>query len=445
MDSVTQIVLGAAVGEVVLGKKIGNRAMLWGCLAGTIPDLDVISGFWQDDIQGLVSHRGFSHSILFTVLSPLLFGWLTFQFYQRAFNKLAWVRMLGIVVWAFTGLAFTAGAAAICASLDNNIGAGISVLVGLPITFWGIYRLRGWFERRESAPMPTATVQDWAWLYFWGILTHWTLDAFTNWGTQVFVPFDRYRLAFDNISVADPFYTVPFIACLVVVLYSKSITQRQLWVWLGIGISSAYMAWTFWNKNNINHTFKEQLAAKNISYTNFKTTPAILNNYLWNCSAVTDTSIFFAFNSIADTSKNLPMVEIPKNHHLLKPYEGEEYVKIIQWFMGDFYTVEEKKFPDLTAAEKKEAANRTYEEQSLIVSVPQEVRKMLPAGYRYFQANDLKFGVQSYDWDVNPPKPVFSFFVIPLDRGTAKVYQNQNMPRPTKAYWDMYWKRVGGI
>ena len=37
MDSLSQIVLGAAVGEVVLGRRIGNRAMIWGAVAGTIP------------------------------------------------------------------------------------------------------------------------------------------------------------------------------------------------------------------------------------------------------------------------------------------------------------------------------------------------------------------------------------------------------------------------
>ena len=42
MDSLTQIVLGAAVGEVALGKKVGNKAMLYGAIAGTIPDLDEI-------------------------------------------------------------------------------------------------------------------------------------------------------------------------------------------------------------------------------------------------------------------------------------------------------------------------------------------------------------------------------------------------------------------
>ncbi len=36
MDSLTQIVLGASVGEAVLGKKVGNKAILWGAIAGTL-------------------------------------------------------------------------------------------------------------------------------------------------------------------------------------------------------------------------------------------------------------------------------------------------------------------------------------------------------------------------------------------------------------------------
>ena len=44
MDSITQIVLGAACGEAVLGKKIGNKALLFGAIGGTIPDLDVFLG-----------------------------------------------------------------------------------------------------------------------------------------------------------------------------------------------------------------------------------------------------------------------------------------------------------------------------------------------------------------------------------------------------------------
>ena len=34
MDAVTQIALGAAVGEATLGKKAGNKAVVWGAIAG---------------------------------------------------------------------------------------------------------------------------------------------------------------------------------------------------------------------------------------------------------------------------------------------------------------------------------------------------------------------------------------------------------------------------
>jgi inner membrane protein len=72
VDSLTQATLGAAVGEAILGKKIGNRALLWGALFGTIPDLDVIFNPFLDTAQRLAFHRGPSHSILIMVLASLL-------------------------------------------------------------------------------------------------------------------------------------------------------------------------------------------------------------------------------------------------------------------------------------------------------------------------------------------------------------------------------------
>lgn len=76
MDSLTQIVLGAAIGEATLGKKIGNKALLYGAIAGTIPDLDVILGNLTDTITAVEWHRGFSHSILFSVLLAPILGLL---------------------------------------------------------------------------------------------------------------------------------------------------------------------------------------------------------------------------------------------------------------------------------------------------------------------------------------------------------------------------------
>ena len=84
MDSLTQIVLGGAVGEAVLGKKIGNRAILWGAVAGTIPDLDILYNRFTDEITAVELHRGFSHSIIFCILLAPILGWLVQKIHKNS-------------------------------------------------------------------------------------------------------------------------------------------------------------------------------------------------------------------------------------------------------------------------------------------------------------------------------------------------------------------------
>jgi len=185
MDSLTQIVLGAACGEAVLGKKIGNKALLFGAIGGTIPDFDVFIGslLYNNEIQAMAFHRGFMHSILFSFIGAFGFGWLVFKLYDRG-------KRLG-----------------------------------------------------------SSTLKDWQYLFFWSLFTHPILDCFTPYGTQLFYPFSNYRVAFNNISVADPLYTVPFLICLIVLMFLKRQNKtRQLWLKLGIGLSSAYMLFTIGNK-----------------------------------------------------------------------------------------------------------------------------------------------------------------------------------------------------
>ena len=97
MDSLTQIVLGAAVGEAVLGKKVGNKAILYGAIAGTIPDLDVLASYFTDTVSTLEIHRGFTHSIVFSVIFGPLFGWFVSRYEAyKDFKGWAW-----LFFWAF--------------------------------------------------------------------------------------------------------------------------------------------------------------------------------------------------------------------------------------------------------------------------------------------------------------------------------------------------------
>ncbi len=72
MESITQAVLGAAIGEAVLGKRIGSKGAIAGAIVATIPDLDVLLYLFYGKYEMLSIHRGFSHSLVFSILGALL-------------------------------------------------------------------------------------------------------------------------------------------------------------------------------------------------------------------------------------------------------------------------------------------------------------------------------------------------------------------------------------
>ncbi len=84
MDSLTQIVLGGAVGAAVGGKKYGRKSVLIGAICGTIPDLDTLAFIGSDPVTSMTAHRGFSHSILFAFLAT--------PFITFLFSKLKWFK-----------------------------------------------------------------------------------------------------------------------------------------------------------------------------------------------------------------------------------------------------------------------------------------------------------------------------------------------------------------
>ena len=95
MDSITQIVLGAAVGEAALGHRVGRKAALWGAVCGTLPDLDVFIPF-GDPVADFTFHRSFSHSlIVLTLLAPLV-AWLIRRVHPAdAHHRAGWL----LLVW----------------------------------------------------------------------------------------------------------------------------------------------------------------------------------------------------------------------------------------------------------------------------------------------------------------------------------------------------------
>ncbi len=75
MDSITHMLLGASLQGSLLGRYQGRRALLYGALLATLPDLDVLLPF-GDDVDRMTGHRSFSHSVLLLSGLAALLAWL---------------------------------------------------------------------------------------------------------------------------------------------------------------------------------------------------------------------------------------------------------------------------------------------------------------------------------------------------------------------------------
>lgn len=99
MDSLTQATLGAAVGEAVLGRRVGYRAAAWGAALGTLPDLDVLVNPFVTEMQALALHRGLSHSIVFVLVSGPLIGLSLHRLHRgQAAPRRRWVLLSTLVL-----------------------------------------------------------------------------------------------------------------------------------------------------------------------------------------------------------------------------------------------------------------------------------------------------------------------------------------------------------
>ena len=64
VDWITQAALGALIGELMMGKRLGNWALAWGALFGILPELlEVLVSPLLDTARELASGRGLGHSL----------------------------------------------------------------------------------------------------------------------------------------------------------------------------------------------------------------------------------------------------------------------------------------------------------------------------------------------------------------------------------------------
>lgn len=266
MDSLTHIVLGAAIGEAILGRQIGRKAALIGALAKTIPDFDILYTGLDDPLKYICHHRGHTHSLIWETLYAFPLAYIFYRIFKREISFQKWIMLFLICLYG-----------------------------------------------------------------------HSILDVCTNYGTRLFLPFTNHAFAWNNIAIADIFYTLPMLVMLIVALcYSRTNPRRRQWIGALFAYCFLYIGYTFANKIYINHLYAQSIETENIPATRWMTNPTILTNFHWYALAANDSSIYVSETSVLFPPTKMTWTPYPRHRNLLNEYPDNNLVSTLKWFSNGY-------------------------------------------------------------------------------------------------------------
>jgi inner membrane protein len=230
VDTATQALLGAVVGQAGFSHKLGRRALGWGALAGLLPDLDILANFTHGPFGEFLHHRGFTHALWFgPVVGPLL-GYAVWRLYARSPRE-----------------------------------------------------AREHPAHRSQLPHPgdRDLLGGWIGLFVIALFTHPLIDVFTSYGTQLFAPFSDQRYALNAVGIIDPFYSGTLVVALVAghALRRRPTGARRI-AFAALAISWAYLGYGHTLNEHARRDVEQWLGAAGVEDARVRVYPTMLQPYL---------------------------------------------------------------------------------------------------------------------------------------------------------------------
>lgn len=279
MDSLSQFVLGAAIGEATLGRTLGRKAMVVGGLLGTLPDLDVLVHY-SDAIASFTYHRSWSHSLFVLALVSPLIAWLLHRFYP--------IRWLS------------------APQRDDEL------------------------SRRPG-------YSRWWLCVFLVLTTHPILDGFTVYGTQLLWPLPVEPIAWGSIFIIDPLYTLPLLIGLGIAWTRRHKAQKA--VLIALFLSSGYLLSSVFAQQHARRIALVSLEKQTLSTHNVLVAPSPFS-LLWRIVSMDGDSYHEGFYSLLDTDLDISFSTHKANRALIDEQLYHWPVARIDWFTGGMIAAE---------------------------------------------------------------------------------------------------------
>jgi inner membrane protein len=196
-----------------------------------------------------------------------------------------------------------------------------------------------WFfnKFKTTAALTNTRLFIFSWL---ALVTHMLLDAFTSYGTQLFLPFSNERVSFDSVCIVDPAYTLLLITGVSVAVGMRK-RNKTSWQFnaMGLVLSTMYLFAGLGVKSKVEDFVKAELKEKQIAYTAIRSIPIAAGISEWYCLAHDDDKLYLAKYSELMEGKDFESFPIQNS---LLDQVGPELGEAMRWFAQDFFTVQEE-------------------------------------------------------------------------------------------------------
>lgn len=171
-----------------------------------------------------------------------------------------------------------------------------------------------------------------------GYGTHGLLDACTTYGTQLFWPFSNYRVAWNNVSIIDPLFTLPVLA--LVIAAAKKRNPRFARIGLAYGL--AYLLLGVIQNERAERVGEELARSRGHSPVRLEAKPTFGNLLLWKVVYETHDEFFVDAVQVGFGSKVYPgdsvaKLDVRKDLEWLDP-ASVQYQDVLrfQWFSNGY-------------------------------------------------------------------------------------------------------------
>ncbi|WP_394583447.1 metal-dependent hydrolase [Cytobacillus firmus] len=197
MDTITHTLFGlslyGAVDKQRMDKNSRKAYLLTAVGASQIPDIDVISRFW--DTEGLYQmwHRGITHSVFLTPVWALLFLLLSFLLFKVKDKKLFLLGWLAVFIHNTSDLFNAWGTGYLEPFSAMRVTFGTIPIVD--IVFWIIMAAAYFFTKRNKSKSPFYFKMAWAFM-----LLHVVIQS-----TQGYLIYKQYDEKYEQVALSAEF------------------------------------------------------------------------------------------------------------------------------------------------------------------------------------------------------------------------------------------------